>query len=422
MSATVDATRLLLACQPGRDGIPDSLPGRVLCGQYGIDTGHLWHQITGHVPFLLAALLAVIAARIAQGTLRMLAWWHPKTPPRWLEITPPVTATPGATLALWRLLAAVLPAAKPWTMVPAHLVWEIYATRHGTRCGLWVPPDVPVNAVRGMIQRAWPGARVTDAAPPDLPATGPVAALRLATTQPDWMPLLDDDTLPTTRSGVDVARGVYGGLTSAGRMRAGWLQIIITRAPAHRRAVLEKATRDPARAGRHRVLRGLLFALRWVASVMRAVLDLVGPSHAHASAGSGDRYRREYQRSDPWLVEQRRQARIRRSSGPHFLITVRTATAGPTRAAARAGAADIASGYALMSSELRTRRLWWPRLSIATRWAPPGAFVLATAAELAALTGLPAEPSLHGLPAAAARSRPPAEGTWHTTTPPADVA
>jgi len=212
----------MLACRPGRDGIPDSLPARVLCGQYGVDTGHFWHEITAHVPVLVAILAGLVLARVGWGTLRMLAWWHPKTPPRWLEITPPVTATPTATLALWRLLAGVLPAAKPWTMLPSHLVWEVYATRDGTRCGLWVPPGVPVNAVRGMIQRAWPGARITDAPPPDVSGTGPVAALRLAATQSDWMPLLDDDALPTTtsRAGVDVVRGVYGGLAAAGRMRA----------------------------------------------------------------------------------------------------------------------------------------------------------------------------------------------------------
>ena len=56
MPAAVPATPQLFTCQPGRDGVPDSLPGRVLCGQYGIHTDHLWQVLTGHAPLLITVL------------------------------------------------------------------------------------------------------------------------------------------------------------------------------------------------------------------------------------------------------------------------------------------------------------------------------------------------------------------------------
>ncbi|MGH8883459.1 MAG: hypothetical protein ACRD0P_39970, partial [Stackebrandtia sp.] len=114
-------------CRPGHDGVPDSLPARVLCGQHVLDTSHIWSFVAAHAPLLAAVAVIVIALRLAWAACRVLAWWHPPTPPKWLEITPPVTATPEGTLGLWRLLAGVLPAARPWRLVPAHVAWEVYA-------------------------------------------------------------------------------------------------------------------------------------------------------------------------------------------------------------------------------------------------------------------------------------------------------
>lgn len=425
MPATTSSEPTAPACEPGRDGIPDSLPGRVLCGDYGttLDPTAIWQHITAYAPVVFAALAALAVARVGWHTLRMLSWWHPKHPPRWLQITPPVTATPTNTLLLWHHMATLLPAARPWQEVPAHLVWEVHATGQAMRCGIWVPPGISTIAVGQKITDAWPGARITEAPPPLLPQTGHVAARRLAGKHPDWMPLLDPALLPALTGRAtpefDLARGVYSALAAAGRVRDGLLQVIITRATRRRDAILRKAASDPARAGRvatPAALRLLLLVLRGVAAVIRAGFNLFD-----SETGTHRHHMRPRRDEDPDLDVQRGHARARLAAGPHFALTVRTAAAGSTRSAARAAADAIAHGYGPLGTELRTRRVPLPRLLLATRWAPRSHYQLATAAEAAALTALPAEPSLHGLPAAAAKTRPPAGGTWTASNPPPDL-
>jgi len=128
------------------------------------------------------------------------------------------------------------------------------------------------------------------------------------------------------------------------------------------------------------------------------VLDLVTPGPSTRRQQSG--------RADPYLAELARQARGKLAAAPHLLVAVHATTTGPTVAAARAAAADITSGYGLLSPYFTRRRLRRAHATATRRWVPPSAMILASVEEAAALAGLPAEPSAHGMPAAASRRRP----------------
>jgi hypothetical protein len=402
-------------CTPGKQGVPDSIVGQLLCGQYATHAPqHAYQWLSGHWPHLAALLALVVALRVAWAVARVVAWRCHARAARFLEIVPPVTATPAATLGLWRLLATVLPRPSRLTLRPARLVWEVATTPAGMRCGLWIPPGVNPTAVARIAQRAWPGARLTQAPPPALPPGYPAAGRVLRPARPEWLPLLDNpDRQPSRwRDGPEVAedrmRAVFDGLAAAGRTGGGLLQVVVQRAPKHRVAVLRHATLHPTRA-RHGSgsLRTLGLATRALQALIRAVLDLVAPgptqrSVAHARA------------VDPYAAELTRDARAKYATSPHLLVEIRAIAAGATRGAARAAAADITSGYALLSAHLRPHYLRRAHTAARSRWVPERRMWLATVPETAAVAGVPAEPSVFGLPAAAARHRPRGRDTWHT--------
>ena len=116
------------------------------------------------------------------------------------------------------------------------------------------------------------------------------------------------------------------------------------------------------------------------------VLDFVTPNTA--SGG-----RRQPDPMDPVVAEQARQARAKHAQAPHLLVAIRAFATGPTVAAAGAAAADITSGYTLLSPHWRPRRLRRAATAASWRWLPEHRMHLATAAETAALAGLPAESS-----------------------------
>src|SRR5690606_37125585 len=120
---------------------------------------------------------------------------------------------------------------------------------------------------------------------------------------------------------------------------------------------------------------------------------------------------------DPYATQLTGLARRKYADPPHLLAAVHVAAAGPTKAAAEAAAADVSSGYGLVSAQLTRRPLRRPRTVAETRWAPLAGMTLVSVAEAAVLAGLPAEPSAHGLPAAAARARAPHRDIWTPTTP-----
>jgi len=404
-------------CVPGRDGVPDSFVGEVLCGTWGGDvTGAVWHVVRDRWPLLLAAVASLLAARLGWTAWRRAVWRSHAAQARWLAITPPVTATPAATIGLWRLLATALPAPRRWSLRPARLVWEVAADPGGMRAGLWLPPGINPTAVVRLLQRGWPGVRANQTTPPRAPTGAQVAALRLVPTQPEWLPLLDDPPPLTDRSRfetsppeVDRLRAVYDGLASAGRTGGGLLQVHISRAPAHRLRVLRRAMSNPGRARR---TRGGAYAAGLLAQAVRAgilvVLDLITPGPATRRSPSG-------RTSDPYTAELARQARAKFADAPHLLVAVHAIATGPTKAAAQAAAADATSGFGLLSAHFTRRRLHRGHVAAAQRWVPANRMSLASITEAAALAGLPAEPAAYGLPGAASRRRVPTRDTFRAS-------
>ncbi|MPZ27130.1 MAG: hypothetical protein GEV12_12155 [Micromonosporaceae bacterium] len=402
-------TTVKAGCTPGAEGMPGRLLGRILCGDYPLSA---WgHTLAGRWPLLLAVVLAAVAARLAVTVLRRRRWSRQAAQARWLEITPPVTASPATTVALWRLLATLLPAARWWRKHPtARLVWEVAATGDQLRCGLWVPPGVSATAVIRVLQRAWPGAHAEHAPPPELPPDRPVAAHQLRAAAPEWLPLIDDPP-PVTTGRRDTAteedrlRAVYDGLAAAGRTGGGLLQVHLLRAPRGRVAALRRATVDPTRARRTGRGQAAGLVLAAVTAVVRGLLDLLTPGKSSTQHANS-------RRVDPYAAQQAQQARAKYGQPPHLLAAVYAAGVGPTKAAARAAAEDISSGYGLISAHLTRRRLYRPCAVLNQRRTTPAAMILVSVVEAAALAGLPAEPAAYGLPAAASRRRGPGRDTW----------
>jgi hypothetical protein len=408
------------ACLPGHDGIPASPIGHLMCGDYLAHAPAVAWQFTRERWPLLPALAAVfVAARLAAVWRRRHAWQRAAAQAVWLEVRPPVTATPAATLALWQLLATLLPAARRWTPQPRRLVWEVHATPTGMRAGLWIPPGVNPTAVLRALQRAWPGVRAEQATAPVIAPERPVFGVALRSTQPDWLPLVDDAAPPTSRrweyapAEDDRIRAVFDGLAAAGRTGGGLLQIHVTRAPRQRVAVLRRATVNPRRVRRQRGgLRLLILGLEALRAGIQTALDFVTPN---TSTGS----RHQPDPMDPLAAEHARQARAKHAQAPHLLVALRAFATGPTVPAARAAAADITSGYTLLSAHWRPRRLRQAATAARWRWVPASRMQLATVAETAALAGLPAEPSAYGLPAAASRRVPAGRDTFTAPAGPA---
>ncbi|WP_341718799.1 hypothetical protein QQG74_03215 [Micromonospora sp. FIMYZ51] len=386
--------------------MPDSVAGELLCGSWGDDaTDAVWHLVRDRWPLLLAALAALITIRVLWALWRRRVWRRHATGARWLQITPPVTATPAATIGLWRLLATALPAPRRWALRPARLVWEVTADPDGMHCGLWLPPGVNPTAVVRLLQRGWPGVRAEQTCPPAVPTTGAVAALAVWPTRPDWLPLVENTT-PAPRRGMDAGapeedrlRAVYGGLASAGRTGGGLLQVHLGRAPAHRLRLLRRAMTNPPRA---RCPRGTARAAGLLADGLRAlflgVLNIVTPGPSST--------RRRVSPTDPYTAELARQARAKHADAPHLLVAVHTVATGPTKAAAVAAVADVSSGFGLLSAHFTRRRLRRGAVAAADRWVPQARMSLVSVAEAAAFAGLPAEPAAYGLPGAASRRRP----------------
>ena len=271
-------------CVPGREGVPRSLLGHLMCGDYLTRAPHTtWNLVHEWWPLLLVAALVLLMVWGGCVLLRRRAWWQVVIAAVWLEIVPPVTATPAATYALWHLLSTMLPATRRCTLRPRRLLWEIHATPKGMRCGLWVPAGINPTAVLRALQRAWPGVRAEHARPPTVAPHRPAFGVQLRATLPEWLPLVEDaDPVATSRFAAvpeaDRIRAVFDGLAAAGRTGAGLLQVHVARAPRRRVALLRKASVDPRRVHHHRTgTRLLVFAGHGLHALIIWVLDLVTP-------------------------------------------------------------------------------------------------------------------------------------------------
>jgi hypothetical protein len=119
-------------CSPGTGGIPDGVLGHVVCGTWVAELA----AVAGWWPLLATVLAAGLAARLGWAVWLRRAWRRHAVRARWLEITPPTSATPAATVQLWRLAATLLPVPRWWQLRPARLVWEVAAHADRSRCGL----------------------------------------------------------------------------------------------------------------------------------------------------------------------------------------------------------------------------------------------------------------------------------------------
>jgi hypothetical protein len=248
--------------------------------------------------------------------------------------------------------------------------------------------------------------RAEQATTPVVAPQRPVVGVVLHSAQPDWLPLVDDAAPHTSRRWEyappedDRIRAVFDGLAAAGRTGGGLLQVHVARAPRHRVAVLRRASVNPQRARRNRGgARILILALEGLRAVLAGVLDFVTPGSSASHHPSTT--------MDPIIAEQARQARAKHAAGPHLLVAIRATATGPTMPAARAAAADITSGYSLLSPHWRPHRARRAATAARSRWVPEARMQLAAVAEAAALAGLPVEPSAYGLPSAASRRLPP---------------
>ena len=402
---------------PGYDGVPPSPLGHLVCGDYLPHLTTIRLFLDAVWPLLLGLVGVLVAVWWGWRMWRWCWWRRAARAAVWLQIVPPVTATPAATLALWQLLATLMPAPRRGTPSLYRLVWEVQAGPDGMRAGLWVPAGINPTAVLRVLHRAWPGVRADHTRPPAMTPRWPVVGVALRSTQPDWLPLVEHpDPVDTrwwaTAPEADRIRAVFDGLAAAGRTGGALLQVHVARAPRHRLVVLRRATVNPHPALRGRgTARMMLYALEGVRTLLAAVLDLLTPG---LSGGSGHR---RPAGSDPVLAEQARAARAKHAGGPHLLLAIRATATGPTIAAARAAAADITSGYSLLSPHWRPHRLRRPATAARWRWIPPSRMQLATVAEAAAVAGLPAEPSAYGLPSAPSRRLPATRDVF--TAPPA---
>ena len=389
-------------CIPGRDSVPDSVLGKLMCGTWLPDNSSGWMALLHRWPYAAAGLAVVIGARTAWAWVQRLVWRAHARRAVWLEITPPVTATPAATQALWSLLVRQLAAPRRLSLRPRRLAFEVYATPDRMRAGLWVPPGFTDLQITRAVQSAWPGARLTRTRPPELPAGLPVHG-RTVVAGTEAQMFVDDTTPPAE---LDPLRALFDGLAASGRAGAGLLQVIVSRAPARRVTVIRRAGLDPTKARRTGSGRILDVAARGLRGLLLGVLDLIQPHKPTAGT------RRVSPLTDPYLAEVAAAARHKANRGPHLLIAVRVFTAAPTRAAARSVNNEAANGFGLVSRQLGIRRLHRPRHAAQYRWVAEPAMSVATIAETAAVAGLPAEPAAYGLPGAASHRRSPTADGW----------
>jgi hypothetical protein len=421
-------------CTSGADNIPPGWLGRIICGDLLPHAGHASvKQLAAHyAPYAVAAVALLVAARLGWAWAKRSAWRRSAVRAVWLEIVPPISATPVTTVALWQSLAQNLDTPSRFTLRPRRLVWEVHATRNGMRCGIWTPPGINPTAVIGQVQRAWPGARIAAGAHPLLPQARPTVGLRLVPLRPEWLPLVADEILAPVltrtvwRSIVDEQgdrmRGVFGALGTAGRGGDTVLQIVVGKAPYRRWKLAKVASSDPAAARRARhsggarvvglALDGLLAAVRLTLDAVVSLLSTGSSSRASTPRGGS---RPEGRLQDPVMRKEAHDAHTKFAAGARLLVGVRVVTTGETRKAARATAEGVVGGFAYLGGHLGRVRQRRTRSVAAWRTATEAELMLATVAEVAALAGLPTEPAAYGLPAAASRRRGPGPDNWRPT-------
>ncbi len=358
---------------------PGSTEARVLhrLGHVLAAAVHTWWPLGAAV--LVVALGGLVAAEVTRARQGRHG--------RWVAIAPPAEPDPAGGLALWRMLTPLLTAPHGLTGARPPVAFECHADASGLRIGLWVSATVAVTGIMRAVESAWPGARATITAPPELPAGTAVLGGRACLAGPDWLPLGTKST-GADPAGGDSIRGLLAALVADSDGGAVLLQVLAR--PARGRRVTR--ARRAARALR----RG-----QPTTGIGRALDLLHDRSRSTRGAAS----------SDPLALADVRDITAKLTAPPHFEVAVRYGIASPPgtprrdgRRSRRARGREIAAGLGLYAgrNHLVARRLTRPGNAIGTRRLRRG--FLCCLPELAALAHLPAEPAGYGLPAAPART------------------
>lgn len=351
----------------------------------------LLHHVAHALAALAHALLPVaIGLAVALSLYALIAegvrarWAHHG---RWVAIAPPAEPDPAGGIALWRMLHPLLTTRHSLVGRRPPVAFECHADAAGVRLGLWVSPTISAAGVAKVVEAAWRGARATITTPPRLPAGARTLGGKARPAAPDWF------GLATEQTGGDPLRGVLSALICSDPAESAVLQILARPAAGRRVARARRTARAIRRA-------------QPTTGIGRA-LDLI---HHRPSTGQSTAY------SDPLALVDVREVTAKVDAAPHFQLAIHYAASGPpgrdSRRRRRAQLRHVAASFGLYTARnhLVGHRLFCPRQRLERRRLRHG--FLASAAELAALAHLPAEPAGYGLPAAPAR----------TVAPPPEVA
>ena len=398
---------------------PLDWPNRI--GRWVTDVPGLARRL-GHLvvalwwPWLPLAVLLVLAGAVAVRVAYRAAWRRAVAGGYWLAITPPRTVDAARFAKLWPTLRPLAVAAGGGRrrLIGPPLAFELHHDGEALRAGLWLPGWVSVDDAAGAVGRAWPGAAVARITPPTVDG-GVVAGVRLA---PDaWHPdtgWLVNDIRPRAgaRRGGGDDPDLAGVFTSLGLADGpALLQALVRPATGRRLAHLFNAGRRPVEPRRRggATIEVLLWVLNLAPRLLLGVLEFLTTKGTSSSSSA-----RRPQPPDATQQAAMAEARTKRATGPHLLITIRAGAAAGRRRDARQTAEAVAYGYAETSRALHPVRLSGPAAMLRERRARRGDWLLVTASELGVLAHLPPDPALYGLHTAALHRTPP------TGTPRAD--
>lgn len=352
----------------------------------------LWSLIQVWWPLLVvaAACALVAGAVLARVVQRRRA--QEMAGAQFFEIIPPHRLPAEGAVPLWRLLAATLAERSSRTRVALEL-WAEGADGR-IRAGLWVPGGAPARAVGRAVTQAWPGCRLTETAPPELPR-GAVGATELVPWEGPWAPLVDHQHRPERGPVAVEDESLRAVLDSLANIATGGLfasvQVVVSPARGTGR-------RSRGAAGRRGLAGWLGLGLR---GLVRGALNIVdvflSPPSSSSSRGSASGSRTA--EVDPVVVARQRAAEAKRKAGPHLRATVRLVVAGTGKSRpARQGSHELAGVLAALTTDehVTARLRVWRAAGKVDRYEHGRGFIASTR-ELAALWHLPHQPGSHGL-------------------------
>jgi energy-coupling factor transporter ATP-binding protein EcfA2 len=352
-----------------------------------------------HWPWLAAVAPAVLAAAVLTR-----AWWLRRRQarlagqPRYLSITPPAQVDPAGAAAWWANLYELLAPQRRRRILRGtpHVALEYRWAGRKLTIGVWLPAAVPAVPVAAAVRAAWPGAAtsILDAPAVPLPPAALAEGGTLAAARPGWYPLTTDHTTDPVRPLVEAAAGLHrdeyacvqtlarpATPTRTGRLRRG--------------AVALRTGRPPG---------GLLDPTTWIRGALNLLTARPAPRTLTASRASADPLR-----------DRDARAAVEKVAGPQWEVAIRYGVANtnprhvpPQNLQARlttlAHAIASAHGTHTATNRLRRRPLRHPADVLSGRMFTRG--FLLSAAELAAVAGLPTDLAVPGLDRARARAVP----------------